>query len=77
MFSDGQRMVVLSCIHRLRRNIRLHQPWKEIRMEDLACMARCHRQFYHPVITMYSIHALGCHSETGTIRCPRVLPDQW
>ena len=28
-----------SCIHRLRRNIILHQPWKEISMEDLACMA--------------------------------------
>ena len=53
MSSDGQMIVVLSCIHRMRRNIMLHQPWKEIRMEDLACMAREHRLFCHPVITIH------------------------
>ena len=53
MFSDGRRIVVLSGIHRLRRNIILRQPWKEIRMEGLACMARDHSQFCHPVIAMY------------------------
>ena len=53
MSLDGQRIVVLSCIHRLRRNIILPQPWKEIRMEDLACMARGHRQFCQSVIAMY------------------------
>ena len=30
----------------------LHQPWKEIRKEDLASLARDHRQFCHPVITI-------------------------
>ena len=53
MSSDCQRSVVLSCIHRLRRNIIHHQPWKEIRIEDLASMARDHIQFCHPVIAMY------------------------
>ena len=53
MFSDGGRIVVLSGIHRLRRNI--HQPWKVIRMEGLACMARDHSQFCHPVIAINSI----------------------
>ena len=45
MSSEGHRIVVLSCVHRLRRNIILFRPWKEIRMEDLACMARDHSQF--------------------------------
>ena len=53
MSLDGQMIVVLSCIHRLRRNIILHQPWKEIRMEDLACPARGHRQFCHPAVTIH------------------------
>ena len=47
MSSVCQTMIVLSCIQRLRRNIILHYSWKEIRMEDLACMARDHRQFCH------------------------------
>ena len=76
MFSDGRRIVVLSGIHRLRRNIILRQPWKEIRLEGLACMARDHSQFCHPVIAINSKHIRGYHSETGTIHCPRVLPDQ-
>ena len=50
--SDGQRIAVLSCIRRLLRNIIPHQSWKE----DLARMARDHRQFYHSVIAMYSKH---------------------
>ena len=29
---------------------------KEIRTEDLACMAIYHRQFVHPVIAVYSKH---------------------
>ena len=53
MSSDCQRIVVISCIHRLRRNIILHQPWNEIHMEDWACMARDHIKFCHPVIAMY------------------------
>ena len=55
MFSDGRRIVVISGIHRLRCNIILHQPWKEIRMEGLACMAIDHSQFCHPVIAINSI----------------------
>ena len=70
-------IVVLSGIHRLRRNIILRQPWKEICMGGLACMARDHSQFCHPVIAINSKHIWGYHSETGTIHCPRVLPDQW
>ena len=64
MSSDCQRSVVLSCIHRLRRNIILHQPWKEIRMEDRACMAIDHIKFCHPVIAMCK-HTRGCHSAAG------------
>ena len=39
--------------YRLRRNVILHQPWKEIRMEDRACMTRDHIKFCHPGIAMY------------------------
>ena len=48
-------------------------------MEDRAWMARANIQFCLPIIAMYRTHIWGCHSETGTIRCPYVglLPDQW
>ena len=56
MSSDGQRIVILSCIHRLRHNIILHQPWKEIRMEDLVCRARDKQTVLSP-----------CHYHTCTV----------
>ena len=73
MLSDGQTIVISSSTHRLRCNVLLHQPWGEIRMEDMACMAIDHRQLCYLVRNK---HTIGSPSETGTIRCPYVLPEQ-
>ena len=66
MSSDGQRIAVLSCNRRRQRDSILHQPWTEIRMEDLVCMARDQRQLCDPFFAMNSKLTGGYHSETGT-----------